>query len=172
MRHPTLPNSPASVFQVIILLPIYVMDKRYQFLQILLSISSMQFVHKSLFFLLVPLQDTHIPKIIQLLRWSAGKSKRVEWNTEVSGTTEKGSRADVLEYKNKSCFLLLKKLNYRKTSPKGGDSLAQLPREVLGSPSLRVLKKCGDVALRDVIMWAWWGWAEVDLGDLNGLFQP
>ena len=28
--------------------------------------------------------------------------------------------------------------------------MAQLPREVMGSPSLEVLRNCGDVALRDV----------------------
>ena len=32
-----------------------------------------------------------------------------------------------------------------------GDAVAQLPREVVGSPSLEVLQICGDVALRDIV---------------------
>ena len=47
-------------------------------------------------------------------------------------------------------------LNYLKYVPSGldrksGDRLAQLPRGVVGSPSLEVFKNRGDVALRDVV---------------------
>jgi len=45
--------------------------------------------------------------------------------------------------------------------------VAQLPREVGGSPSPEVFEKRGDVALRDV-----WGGTRVGIGDLRGLFQP
>ena len=47
--------------------------------------------------------------------------------------------------------------------------LAQLPREMVGSPSLQALQNCGDVVLRDVVSGAW---VEVGLVDLSGLFQP
>ena len=30
-----------------------------------------------------------------------------------------------------------------------------LPREVVQSPSLEVFKKRGDVALRNIVLWAW-----------------
>ena len=49
--------------------------------------------------------------------------------------------------------------------------MAQLPREVVGSPSLEVFQNRGDVALRDVGSGTV-GWAGVGLGDLRGLFQP
>ena len=37
--------------------------------------------------------------------------------------------------------------------------MAQLPRKVLQSPSLEVLKNCVDVALRDVVSGHGGGWA-------------
>ena len=36
----------------------------------------------------------------------------------------------------------------------------RLPSEVVESLSLEVLKKHGDVALRDMVKWAWWGWVD------------
>lgn len=45
-----------------------------------------------------------------------------------------------------------------------------LSRTLLESASLEVLKKCGDVALRDTATRARQGW--VKLNDLNGPFQP
>jgi len=43
---------------------------------------------------------------------------------------------------------------------------------MLGSPSLEVLKNCGDVALRDMVTGH--GWDELIVGpdDLRGLLQP
>lgn len=34
-----------------------------------------------------------------------------------------------------------------------GDALAQLPSEVVASPSLEMSKKHGDVTLRDMVQW-------------------
>ena len=41
------------------------------------------------------------------------------------------------------------------------DAVAQLPREVVESPSLEEFQSCGDVALRIVVSghgWVGWGW--------------
>ena len=46
--------------------------------------------------------------------------------------------------------------------------MAQLPREVVGSPPLEVFQNCGDVALRDMVGV---GWVGVGLGNLSGLLQ-
>ena len=48
--------------------------------------------------------------------------------------------------------------------------MAQLPTEVVGSPSLEMFQNYGDVALRDAV--SGHGGGEVGLGDLTGLFQP
>ena len=49
---------------------------------------------------------------------------------------------------------------------------SRLSREVVKLPSLEVLKKRRDVALRDMASGHGVGWAGVGLGDLRGLFQP
>ena len=50
--------------------------------------------------------------------------------------------------------------------------MAQLPMEVVQSPSLEVFRNCGDVALRDVVSGHGGGGLMVGHGDLSGLFQP
>lgn len=55
---------------------------------------------------------------------------------------------------------------------RSGDAVAQLPTKVVRSPSLRVLKNCGNVALRDVVSGHGGDGLEVGLGDLKALFQP
>ena len=39
---------------------------------------------------------------------------------------------------------------------KSGDALGQLPREVVESPSLEVVKNCGDVALKNTVSGHYW----------------
>ena len=51
------------------------------------------------------------------------------------------------------------------------EGVAQLPREVVQSPSLEVLKSRVDVALRDVVSGHGRGGLLVGLDDLGGLFQ-
>ena len=48
----------------------------------------------------------------------------------------------------------------------------RLPGEVVGSPSLEVFKKQGDVALRDVVNMHGGDVLMVGLHDLSDLFQP
>ena len=36
----------------------------------------------------------------------------------------------------------------------------RLPGEMVDSSSLEVFNKYIDVALRDVVYWAWWGWVD------------
>lgn len=50
--------------------------------------------------------------------------------------------------------------------------MAQLPREVMQSPSLEVLKNRVDVALRDMVSGRGGGGLAVGLGDMRGGFQP
>ena len=50
--------------------------------------------------------------------------------------------------------------------------MAQLPGEVVESPSLEVFRSCGDVALRNVVSGHGGDGLGVGLGDLGGLFQP
>ena len=50
--------------------------------------------------------------------------------------------------------------------------MAQLPREVVGPPSLEVFQNRGDVALRDVGSGHGGVGSAVGLGDLGQLFQP
>ena len=51
-----------------------------------------------------------------------------------------------------------------------GDAVAQLPREVRGSPSLEVFENCRSVALRDVASGHGGGGVGLDLGIL-GVFS-
>jgi len=48
-------------------------------------------------------------------------------------------------------FLLCVPACEEKLLQKSSDAVAQLPKEVVGSPSLEVFKERGDVALRDVV---------------------
>ena len=55
---------------------------------------------------------------------------------------------------------------------KSGDAVAELPMEVVQSPSLKVFRNCGDVALGDKVQWYGGDGLTVGPNDLSGLFQP
>ena len=55
---------------------------------------------------------------------------------------------------------------------KSGAAVAQLPREVVGSPSMEGFQNCGDVALRDVVSGHGGGGLAVGSADLRAIFQP
>ena len=55
---------------------------------------------------------------------------------------------------------------------KSGNAVAQLPKEVVESPSLEVFRSCGYVTLRDVVSRHGGNGLMVGLGDLSGLFKP
>ena len=55
---------------------------------------------------------------------------------------------------------------------KSGAAVAQLPREVVHSPSLEVIKKHVGVTLRDVVSGHGGGGLLVGLDNLSGLSQP
>lgn len=55
---------------------------------------------------------------------------------------------------------------------KTGEAAAQLPGEVVRSPSLEAFKSRLDVALRDVGRGRGGGGMTVGLGEFSGLFQP
>ena len=56
-----------------------------------------------------------------------------------------------------------------KTPPKEQCCTGTAAQGVVGSPTLEVLQKYGDVALRDVVM-CMVGWAGVGVGNLSGHF--
>ena len=55
---------------------------------------------------------------------------------------------------------------------KRSNAVAQLPMEVMESPSLEVFRSHTDVALRDVVSGLGGDGLTVGLDDLSGLFQP
>ena len=55
---------------------------------------------------------------------------------------------------------------------KSGAAVAQLHREVVESPFLKVFQRCVDVALRAVVSGHGGDGLVVGPGDLRGLFQP
>ena len=55
------------------------------------------------------------------------------------------------------------------SSPKSDDALEHIAQGAVESPHLEVFKKCGDVALRDVVSG---DGLVVGLDHLSGLFQP
>ena len=53
-------------------------------------------------------------------------------------------------------LILIGKKKFRRSD----EVLGQTAQEMVQSLSLEVLEKGVDVALRDMVQWAWWGWAD------------
>jgi len=63
---------------------------------------------------------------------------------------------------------ILGKIHFRRS----GAAVAQLPREVVQSPSLEVFQNCVDMTVRDVVSGHGDDGLMVGLGAPGGLFQP